>query len=272
MKALEEGSETSTQIASSWNSGHEELLASIADRANGSSWMHTKCQRWFERWSFWLTVPSVVMSTLAGSATIGLNGLFEESQQKSATVVIGLMTLSCTVFTSINQFMKTSQYAEAHRAAALAYGKLHRTIQSELTLRRDQRVNATDFLKTVRAEQDRLQEISPDILDHIVSLFNRVFKDRHDLEKPEIVGDLDHVVVNKSVKHASFGRERDLDEPVSPPKKSGFGESDSASDKVPSESDKVSSSVAVPETPQMFARKSSLSDNATVDVDITPAR
>lgn len=250
LKALEEGSETSTQIASSWNSGHEDLLASIADRANGCSWMHSKCQRWFEKWSFWLTVPNVVMSTLAGSATIGLNGLFAEDQQKSATVIIGLMTLSCTVFTSLNQFMKTSQYAEAHRAAALAYGKLHRSIQGELTLRRDQRVNATEFLKAVRAEQDRLQEISPDILDHIVSLFNRVFKDRHDLEKPEIAGDLDHVQVNKSVKHTSFFGHRDRDEPELPLKKSPSS-SASSSDEKASESDKVSTSVGVPPTPQL---------------------
>jgi hypothetical protein len=37
-------SQTSTEIAATWNSGHEELLASIADRANCSRWLHSKCQ------------------------------------------------------------------------------------------------------------------------------------------------------------------------------------------------------------------------------------
>jgi len=176
------------------------MLAAIADRCLGLSWMHSKCQRWYENANFWLTIPSIAVSTIAGSATIGLTSLFDESKQQIASTSIGLLTIGCGVLTSINNFMKTSQFSEAHRTAGLSYAKLHRIISSEVSLRRDQRSSAQPFIKIVRAEQDRLQEISPTILDSIIKLFNKEFKNRLDLEKPEIAGDLDHVKINRTQK------------------------------------------------------------------------
>jgi hypothetical protein len=197
---LEEMSETSSEIAHSWNTAHENLLAAIADRANCYRWLHSKCHASFDFYNFYLTIPSIVISAVTGSATIGLTSIFDAESQRGASIGIGLLTLMCGALTSVNQFMKTSQFAEAHRAAAIAYGKLHRVISSELALRRDQRLNALDFLKVVRTEQDRLQETSPEILDSAKKLFRIEFSHNTELEKPEIVGDLDHVQVNRSMK------------------------------------------------------------------------
>jgi len=198
LEKLEEISDTPSEVASTWNTSHETLLAAIADRANCSRWLHNRCQVVYDQYNFYLSIPSIVISAMSGSATIGLTGIFEQDQQKTASVIIGLFTLGTGALISINQFMKTSQYAEAHRAAAISYGKLHRVISSELTLRRDQRINALDFLKLVRGEQDRLQEISPTIMECIIREFKCTFKSNTSLEKPEIVGDLDHVVVNRT--------------------------------------------------------------------------
>lgn len=200
LEKLEETSETSSEIASSWNSCHETLLASIADRANCYRWLHEKSQYRFDMYNFYLTIPSIIISTLSGSATIAIPSVLK-SNQETAGVIIGICTLACGMLTSVNQYMKTSQFAEAHRSAAISYGKLHRVISSELALRRDQRVNAMEFLKVVRSEQDRLQETTPNIPECIVKKFKVEFKDAKGLEKPEIVGDLDHVYVNVTPKH-----------------------------------------------------------------------
>lgn len=201
LEKLEETSESSSEIASSWNSCHETLLASIADRANCYRWLHEKSQVRFERYNFYLTIPSIVVSTLAGSATIAVPSMVSTTTgRETSGVIIGLCTLACGMLTSVNQYMKTAQFAEAHRSAAVSYGKLHRVISSELALRRDQRVNAMEFLKVVRSEQDRLQETTPNILECIIEKFRKEFKDVT-IEKPEIVGDLDHVYVNVSPKN-----------------------------------------------------------------------
>lgn len=194
----DEQSETSTEVAGSWNSSHESLLISIADRCNCMRWMHSRCQNKFESWNLWLTLPNIAVSALAGSATMGITALFSFDEQRNASLVLGLMTLSCGVLTSINQHMKTSQNGEAHRTASLGFGKLHRVISSELALRRDQRLHALDFIKFVRAEQDKLQDSSPPILDSVIFSFRKEFK--HSLlQKPEIV-DLLPSQVNRSTK------------------------------------------------------------------------
>ena len=91
---------------------------------------------------------------------------------------------------------------ESHRAAALSQGKLYRMISNELSLRRDQRTNALEFLRVVRVEQDRLENMSPNILPNIIVKFNIQFKDR-DIDKPEVVGDLDEVFVNHRIKNSN---------------------------------------------------------------------
>jgi len=199
LKKLENTSETSSDIANSWNSSHETLLASIGDKANCMRWMHTQSQVYYDRWNFWLSVPSVTLTAFAGSATVSIT-IISPNIQTGITVVIGIITILTGVLTSINQLIKAPQYSEAHRIASIAYGKLFRVISNELALRRDQRVNAQDFLKIVRTEQDRLEESCPVIHSNIIRQFNRKVETNVTLEKPEIVGELDHININISSK------------------------------------------------------------------------
>jgi hypothetical protein len=130
---------------------------------------------------------------------MSLTSLFPNGdQQKAATTIIGLISIFSAMLITMNQYIKSQQMMESHRSASLGCGKLHRMISNELALRRDQRTNALDYLKYVRMEQDRLENISPSILPHIIKKFNVQFKDKH-IEKPEITGDLDTVEIN--IKH-----------------------------------------------------------------------
>ncbi len=164
-------------------------------------WLHNQCQLHFESLNFWLTIPNVIISTLNGSFTMSLNSLFPDpDSQKAATTIIGLVSIFSAVLITMNQYVKSQQMMEAHRAAGLAHGKLHRIIMNELALRRDQRSNGLEFLKLVRTEQDRLENSSPSILPSVIQRFNLQFADRN-IEKPEIAGDLDETNVNQTSKH-----------------------------------------------------------------------
>jgi len=215
LKKLEDTSESSSDIANTWNSAHETLLASIGDKANCMRWMHTESQIHYDRWNFWLSVPSVTLTALAGATTIGLTQL-NPTAQTYVTIIVGVTTITTGVLTSINQLLKAPQTAEGHRIAAIAYGKLYRVISNELALRRDQRTNAQDFLKVIRVEQDRLEESSPLIHRVIIKRFNQKVESNATLEKPEIVGELDHIHVNMSSKPPP-GLARQVTEPASSP-------------------------------------------------------
>jgi len=185
---------------STWNTGQEELLKAISERSNCMRWLHTQCYYYFENANFFLTIPNVVISTLNGGFTMSLTSLFPDpAGQKAATTIIGLVSIFSAMLITMNQYIKSQQMMESHRAAALSQGKLYRMISNELALRRDQRTNALEFLRVVRIEQDRLENMSPNILPMVIERFNVQFKDR-DIEKPEVAGDLDEVLVNHSSK------------------------------------------------------------------------
>ena len=191
-------SEMSSSVTSSWNTYQEELLKGISERSNCMRWLHNQCQLHFENLNFYFTIPNVIISTLNGSFTMSLTSLFPDPEaQKVATTIIGLISIFSAVLITMNQYVKSQQMMESHRAAALAYGKLHRMITNELAIRRDQRTHALEFLKLVRTEQDRLENSSPSILPGAIAKFNVVFADRN-IEKPEIAGDIDETTINQA--------------------------------------------------------------------------
>jgi len=212
IKDDEKTSEDGSTDSSSWNNTQEELLKAISERSNCMRWLHTQCNIYFENTNFYLTIPNVVISTINGGFTMSLPALLPDGVSgKIATTIIGLISLLSAMLITLNQYIKSQQMMEAHRAAALSYSKLHRMISNELSLRRDQRINALDFLKHVRLEQDRLESMSPLIQQHVIKMFNVQFKDKN-IEKPEITGDLDPVEIN--IKHRS-GKEYDISLPRS---------------------------------------------------------
>lgn len=197
-----------SNISSTWNDAQEKLLKGISERSNCMRWLHNQCNLHFEHLNFYFTIPNVVISTLNGGFTMSLTSLFPDPMdQKVATTIIGLISIFSGVLITMNQYMKSQQMMEAHRSAALSYGKLHRLIINELALSRDQRMHALDFLKMVRSEQDRLENTSPSILPQVILKFNVQFADKQ-IEKPEIAGDLDETEVNS----ASRKHKRQLEE------------------------------------------------------------
>lgn len=164
-------------------------------------WLHTQCNYHFDSMNFYLTIPNIVLSAVNGGFTMSLNSVFpDQATQRAATTVIGLISIFSAVLTTLNQYIKSQQMMESHRAASISYGKLNRNINNELALRRDQRSHALEFLKIVRIEQDRLEMTSPSILPHVITKFNKEFAHR-DIEKPEIAGDLDQTSVNRRSKY-----------------------------------------------------------------------
>ena len=199
-------SESSTDLISSWNDGEEKLLKGVSERCNCMRWLHTQSNLYFDSLNFYFTIPNVIISTLNGSFTMSLTAIFQNAEsQRTATTIIGLISILSAVLITMNQYLKTQQMAEAHRISSLAYGKVYRMITNELSLRRDQRTNGLDFLKLIRLEIDRLESTSPAILPFIIKRFSIQFADKN-IEKPEITGDIDEVEINREIrrrKHTS---------------------------------------------------------------------
>jgi len=115
------------------------------------------------------------MSTISGTASFA-QGSLPVSMQTYAPMVIGSVNIFIGILTTIQQYLKISEYNESHRVSAIAWDKFARNIRIELAKHPDERsLDAGHFLKTNRDEFDRLMETSPSIPIPIVDEFLVIF-------------------------------------------------------------------------------------------------
>ena len=177
-----------------YNKHLEEVIASEAEKALVLRWLHDQSEKQYTQLNTYIAIPVIVISTLAGTASIGQESLFGKGD--IAPIIIGLMSLSVSVLNVISNFFSWAKRAEGHRISSINYGKLHRWISIELSLPRTQRVPAKHFLKEIREQIDRLNETSPPIPQSVVDSFrNRLKGIKDDVSLPEICNEIKAVEV-----------------------------------------------------------------------------
>lgn len=186
-----------------WTEHHENILIEWADKATCYRWLHAKSHIDYSRANTWFTIPVIVMSTLTGTANFAQDR-FPESVRPAFSSVVGSVNIFAGILTTIQQFLKISEYNEAHRACSISWGKFYRNIKVELAKDPKERTNVKQLIKTQKEEFDRLMEISPPIAEKIIKRFKNEFCDENspnydpDLKKPEICGALE------TTKHSVF--------------------------------------------------------------------
>lgn len=179
-----------------WTDELEELLKTIAEKANGFSWLHGQSEIKFSKLNNWISIPVIILSTIAGSASVGVNN-FQDTAL--ASVLIGCVSIGTGILSTIGSYFAYSRRAESHRITSISYKKLHRFISIELALPRNQRMPPKVFLKTTRETIDRLIDIQPPISEDIIEKFIQKFikGSEHKSAIPDDANGLDPVLVNK---------------------------------------------------------------------------
>jgi len=178
----------------SWHSQLEHVISDEGERCLCFSWLHSKSQKMFSKLNTMISIPVIVMSTIAGSASIGSANLFSNSTV--AGVSIGAVSLMVGVLNTVSSYFGWAKRSEAHRIAAVTYEKVYRFILIELAMPREERMAAKDMLKVVRDQCDRLQETSPQIPDQVIWEFKKRFGDSTpDVKKPEITNGIDPIFI-----------------------------------------------------------------------------
>lgn len=176
-----------------WTKQLENLVAEWADKASCYQWMHQKTEEKFSKYNYYFTIPVIIMSTLTGTANFATNSIVDsEDQAKFVTFGIGAISLIAGIISTVANFLRYAQGSEAHRVAAISWGKFQRFISIELALHPNERMDAMSFLKMGRIELDRLIEQSPPIPAKIVEAFMIAFHDKKDIVRPEIAGGIEH--------------------------------------------------------------------------------
>ena len=173
-----------------WSDETERLLSEWSEKASCFRWLHARCEKKYRFRYYCFSIPVIILSTLSGTATIGMDSYVPETHKAGASAVIGGVNIFAGVLSTLQNFLKVAELMTDHRSSGVAWSKLGRNISIELSLAPERRAAASDFLAASRSEYDRLTEQSPMITDDVIALFKGRFAD-YQVSKPSICNGLD---------------------------------------------------------------------------------
>ena len=183
-----------------WTSHTEDLVKQWGERASVYRILHNKCASKYKRWSTLITIPCIALSTIAGSLQFMIAGEQNEGVSggnETMSLLVGTMNLGIAVMTSLNQFLKLQEKAEAHRVSSMAFGTYYRMISCELAFDRDSRQPADEFTLTAKKQFDTMIENAPEIDSVILEAFKQEIEEKGGVNcsLPDICNGLSGIVV-----------------------------------------------------------------------------
>ena len=201
-----------------WSHEIEELLSEWGEISMCYAYLHNYSTRKYKKKYQNLQIPIIVLSTLTGVGNFAVDSYIPVDYQHGFTAVVGGFNIFCGILGTLGSFLKYAETFEGHRISALAWSKLGRAIEIELSLHDKKRKPCRDFLKVCRAEYDNLLESSPNIDLDIISMFNKKFNDKYpDVRKPIICNGLKAIVPYKKPNETKSINEETIDEEPSEP-------------------------------------------------------
>lgn len=132
----------------------DDVLQRWLKRARESQLSHHLMTENLESWHTWLGVIVVVATAFAGATTIAaeISG--------NSKLALGLLTLSATVLTALQTFLKLEERANRHRVAAAGYGQVRRQLELASSLTAEQ---TEARIKESEAALNKLAQESPSV-------------------------------------------------------------------------------------------------------------
>jgi len=182
-----------------WSNEIETLLSEWGEVSCCYAYLHNFSQRKYKKKYHHLQIPIIIISTLTGTANFATDSYVPQGFQQGFSAGVGSLNIFCGILGTLLSFLRYSEIYEGHRISALAWSKLGRAIEIELSLHDKKRKPCRDFLKICRSEYDNLLESSPNIDLDIIALFNKKFKDDYpNVRKPIICNGLKAIKPYKS--------------------------------------------------------------------------
>ena len=166
----------------------EKLLKDEAEKAEGMSLLHLFSHRKYHFYSVSINVPVIILSSVIGFlSTIDLRF----SQQP---IILGALSIFTGILKTLDSYFDFTKRCESHRIVSLSYKKISKTIQLQLSLQRENRIDAKDLVDIIKNDLQNLQDSEPMIDPDIIRQFNVRYKDEP-TTKPAITNGLTIVSV-----------------------------------------------------------------------------
>lgn len=181
-----------------WDSSVEKLLSIIADEAQIKSILHHNCHLYYRRWSLFIQIPVILLSTVTGGGNFISTSAFLIPFKDQLIFILGAVSLFIAFISSVYKALGLDSIVEGHRLSALSWNKLYNDVRDQVIMAPPNRQNIGDFMRVIKGDYDRLIEISPMIPTSFVSDVKKKIKGEG-FEKPYYLGNVRHLSAQADV-------------------------------------------------------------------------
>ncbi len=140
-----------------------DLLESWQEYCKTQSKLHNKSRSYFRHWNYFVAIPAILLSTVAGTANVSTSR--ENNTINIYSLVFGLMSVSSAVLFSIHRYLRLSELQQEHDFYGDMYEMLALEIEMQKVLETDEKSrcykNLSEFMKNCKRQLDILIDKSP---------------------------------------------------------------------------------------------------------------
>ena len=150
-----------------WDESIEGLLQKYCDEAQTREALHRRSYYSYKKLTTCFSLPVIVLSALSGSFQFLSKG-YPSIEQYIVTGTASLSILTA-IISAVASYLKLGESMSKHEQSANAWLLFHNELKHQLSLRRDKRQDADEFLQNCKTQYDRLFELSPICSSVIIS-------------------------------------------------------------------------------------------------------
>jgi hypothetical protein len=157
-----------------WDNSVERLLQKYCDEAQTREALHRRSYYSYKKLTTCFNLPVIVLSCLSGSFQFLSKGYPKIEQH----IVTGTASLSILtgIISAVASYLKLGESTSKHEQSANAWLLFHNGVKHQLSLRRDKRQPADEFLQNCKTQYDRLFELSPICSSTIITRIKKKIK------------------------------------------------------------------------------------------------
>lgn len=137
----------------------EGLVLAWIRRTRESQLQHYEMANLLARRDKLLGIPVIILTAIIGVSAFW--SVVYEALPVYTPIIVGLLSISAAVFSSLQTFFKFSEQSEKHRLAAVKFGSIRRKLEAHYA--GNDAKSEGDYLNALREEMDDLAEASPNV-------------------------------------------------------------------------------------------------------------
>ena len=158
-----------------WHESIEALLQKMCDEAQVRESLHRKAYYWYKKTLTWFQLPIIILSALSGSMQF-LSKSYPAFESTIVTITAST-SISVSIISAVMTYLKLGESKTKNEVAQVAWQNFYNSVSHELNLTRELRQPPDEFLQKVKADYDRLHEISPICARHFIKAIKKKVRD-----------------------------------------------------------------------------------------------